>query len=249
MLGEATGGGTTTPGGTPAVAPTIQTSEPQLRRSPSVQLLAAYYCPQVVDNPIVRIGCAAALGPVPGPDQLSFEFGLTVMAKNPNNIPIPALDVLLALTLFQGQDAEGLGAICVSLCGQADPNCNGAPRPGACSAKGQGIRTLDDFASRIPGLIAGLATGQVQDELRKSTIAAGGDLRVDLTFAMGIDQALRVIQKVARRFVDDFMNGRQSDLAIPVSASGTVFVQLPAIGPVGVGFGPIASTWQIPRKF
>ena len=26
--------------------------------------------------------------------------------KNPNDVPIPALDVLLALTLFAGQDAE-----------------------------------------------------------------------------------------------------------------------------------------------
>src|SRR5262249_23108339 len=148
---------------------------------------------------------------------------------------------------FQGQDAEGLGAICVSLCGESEPSCTGAPKPGACTATNRDIRTLDDFAQRIPGLIAGIASGQALEGLRKSTIVAGGDLKVDLTFTMGVDQALRVIQKTARRFVDDMMAGRANELSIPVAAQGTVFVQIPAVGRLGVGFGPVASTWQIPR--
>src|SRR5438270_11470252 len=103
-----------------AVAPTVQASPVQLRRWPSLSDLAAYYCPQVTDNPVARMACSVAFGPTPPASRLAFEFGMTITAHNPNNIPIPALDVLLALTLFPGQHAEGLGAVCVRLCGQSD---------------------------------------------------------------------------------------------------------------------------------
>jgi hypothetical protein len=231
----------------PKMLPAVQTSEPALRRSPAMQQLAAYYCPRVIGNPIAALGCSALGGP-PSPRQLEFEFGMTVTVKNPNNVPIPMLDVLLALKLFSGQDAESLGAICVSLCGAADASCTGAPKPDACTATNRDVPLLESFAARVPGLIAGLASGQLIDELRKSSIVAGGDVHVDLAFTMGVDQALRVIEKVARRFVDDAMSGRLGDLAIPVSATGTVFVQLPAVGRVGVGFGPVASTWRVPTN-
>src|SRR4051812_5007207 len=78
-----------------AVAPTIETTPPQLRRAPNIMMLAAYYCPAVIDNPIARMACGTVLGPQPRPEQLAFEFGVTVTAHNPNDIPIPALDILL----------------------------------------------------------------------------------------------------------------------------------------------------------
>ena len=58
-----------------------------------------------------------------------FEFATTVTIQNPNNVPIPALDLLLAMKMFQGQGAESLGAICVSMCGANDRGCNGQPSP------------------------------------------------------------------------------------------------------------------------
>ncbi|MCS6912720.1 MAG: hypothetical protein RMK29_21560 [Myxococcales bacterium] len=232
-----------------AIPPTVQVSLPQLRRAPNLLALAAYYCPQILDNPIARMGCSVTLGPPPPPEQLAFEFGLTITAKNPNDIPIPALDILLALTLFQGQEAEGLGALCVSLCGQADPSCTGAPRPGACTSSQQDIRRIEDFAARIPGLLAGLVSGQtsLEQELRKSTIAARGDLRLDLAFRLGVEQMLRIVQKVARRFTEGLLKGQELALDIPVAAQGTVFVELPVVGRLGVGFGPLQTSWRIDR--
>ena len=97
----------------------------------------------------------------------------------------------------------------------------------------------------LPGLIAGLVSGAVQNELRKSTIAAGGDVHLDLAFALGIDQALRVLEKAARNVVNELLAGKQVSLDIPVTASGTVFVSLPAVGRLGVGFGPIQTVWKI----
>lgn len=232
-------------GGGQASPPTVTATPMQLVRYPNMNQLGAYYCPVVIRDQIARLGCTVALGPPPPRDQLVFQFGTTITVRNPNNIPVPALDVLLAVKLFTGQAAEGLGAVCVSMCGSQDPSCTGQPKPGACMAGGPGIRTLNDFVAAVPGLIAGLATGAVQNELRKSQIAARGDVTLNLTFSLGIDQALRIIEKVIQRYVQDMLQQRRPSLDIPVSGEGTVFVQLPIVGRIGVGFGPLQTTWRI----
>jgi len=153
--------------------------------------------------------------------------------------------VLLALTLFEGRDAEALGAICVSMCGADNPGCDGTPRPGACELRQDDILTLDDLVLAIPGLIYDFATGQAQEELRESTILAGGDISIDLAFVLGIDQALSVFEKTALAYVEDELEGRNGSLAIPVAASGTVFFDLPVLGRLGVGYGPFGTTWNV----
>lgn len=223
--------------------PQAQVSDLQLRKSPALSLLAAYYCPRIIDDPIARLACAVTLGAPPPTQSLGFQFGLGITAHNPNNVPVPALDVLVALTLFPGAGAQSLGAICLSLCGADDPSCTGAPRPGACQAGG--ARTLADYAAQVPGLIAAVASGQAQEALRRSTPAAGGDVRLDLAFDLGLQQALDVFQQVALRYVQDYLAGRQASLDVPVSAEGTLFVKLPLLGVVGVGYGPIQATWHI----
>lgn len=69
--------------------------------------LGAYYCPIVIENQIARLSCAIVLGSPPPRDRLVFEFGTTITVANPNNIPIPALDVLLALKLFPRSGHRG----------------------------------------------------------------------------------------------------------------------------------------------
>lgn len=230
--------GSTTP-------PGVQASALALRRRPTITQLGAYYCPLVVDDSVVRLGCAVIIGSPPPPSELQFQFGINIDIHNPNEVPVPALDVLLALTLFEDQSAEALGAICVSMCGSEDPTCDGRPKPGACESTQQDIRTLDDFTNRIPSLIEDLVTGRAEQELRKSLIAARGDVHLDLAFSLGIDQALRVLQKVALQFVNDMLSGRNATLAVPVAAEGTVFFKLPVVGRVGVAYGPLKSAWQI----
>lgn len=230
--------GTTTP-------PTVTASALQLKSRPTITQLAAYYCPVVIDDVIVRLGCAAILGSPPPTSALTFVFGVNIQIHNPNNIPVPALDILLALRLFDGQATEALGAICMSMCGSADPTCDGSPKPGACQSSQSDIRNLDDFAARIPSLIADIVTGKAEQELRKSTIAAGGDVKLDLAFVLGLDQALRVFQKTALTYVMDMLSGRNASLSVPVSAEGSVFFNLPVVGRLGVGYGPLKTTWQI----
>lgn len=233
------------PGATPELAPEVRVGALELRHGPGIGELAAYYCPRVIDDPLVSVGCAVALGAPPPRSQLAFEFGITINIHNPNDVPVPTADVLLGLTLFEGRDAEALGAICVSLCGQDDPECDGSPRPGACQLRQDDILTLEDFIASIPGLIADIASGRAEEELRKSTILAGGDISLNLAFILGIDQALGVFEKTALAYVEAELEGRSGSLAIPVSASGTVFFDLPVLGRLGVGYGPYGSTWNV----
>jgi len=225
--------------------PAVTATPITLRHGPSLGDLGAYYCPLVVNDPFVRLGCAVALGPQPRRNSLVFEFGFTMNIHNPNDFPVPAADVLVALTLFEGVDAEAVGAICVSFCGQNDPTCTGAPRPGACQLQAGDLLTIDDFVRAIPGLIQDIASGRAAEELRKSTIFAGGDVSIDLSFVLGVDQALSVFQKTAYAYVDDYLAGRQASLSVPVSAEGTVFFRLPVLGRIGVGYGPLQGVWNI----
>jgi len=227
------------------LAPTVEVGALELRSEPSLEQLGAYYCPKVINDPLVSLGCAVTLGSPPPKSTLVFEFGIVVNIHNPNDIPVPALDVLLALTLFDDVNAEALGAICVSLCGTDDPSCDGQPRPGACEDQGDDIRSIDDFVARIPGLIADLASGQAAEELQKSTIAAGGDVSLDLGFVLGVDQALTVFEKTALTYVENLLAGRSASLTVPVRADGTVYFRLPVLGRLGVDFGPFRSTWEI----
>ena len=125
--------------------PTVAASTLALTKRPSVNQLAAYYCPTVITDPLLRLGCTLTLGSPPPRSLLAFQFGIHLDIKNPNNTPVPALDVLLALRLFEGQQSEALGAICLSMCGTADPTCTGQAKPGACVSSQTDIRTLNDF--------------------------------------------------------------------------------------------------------
>lgn len=225
--------------------PTVFAHPVRLTKTPTLQQLGAYYCPIVTTDQVARLACAVVLGSPPPRDVLQFQFGTTIIVHNPNNVPVPALDILLALKLFQGQAAEGLGAVCLSMCGAADASCTGAPKPGACTSNLKTIKTLNDFVGAVPGLVAGLATAALTGELRKSTIVANGDINLNLNFSLGIDQALRVIQKVINQVVQSQLQRGKPELVIPVSGEGTVFVELPGSGRVGVGFGPLYTSWRV----
>lgn len=226
-----------------ATPPAVQASQLQLRKRPSITQLASYYCPIVITDPMLQLGCL--LLPKVTMADLAFQFGISITMHNPNNVPIPALDVLLALKLFQGESTEALGAICVSLCGTMDPTCNGAPKPGACTSSQTDIRNLDDFTARIPSLISDVLSGNLEQELRKSTLLAGGDVQLNLTFDLGLPQAISVFQKTALQYVTTLISGGTASLSVPVSAEGSVYFNLPVVGRLGVAYGPLTTTWQI----
>jgi len=226
-------------------APEVQVGSLQLVDSPPIEKLAAYYCPKISSDPAVQVACTFGLGSPPPRSQLTFTFGIGLDIHNPNDIPVPTADVLVALTLFKDANSQALGAICISLCGSDNPDCDGTPRPGACTAKQGDIFTIDDFINAIPGLIHDLATGQALDDLRNSTILAGGDIHLNLQFILGIDEALKVFEKTARAYVDAELDGRDGSLDIPVSVEGSVFFDLPVLGRLGVDYGPFSTVWKV----
>jgi len=225
--------------------PEVRADGLRLTRQPSLRALGRYFCPRVITGTAGKLSCGLVLGSPPPAAELAFEFGVNVHVHNPNDIPIPALDLLISLNLFDARDTARLGSMCVSMCGRDSPTCNGTPRPGACTVNGRRIGNARDLVSALPGLIAGIVTGKTQQELRKRQILAGGDVHLDLRFKMGIQQALGVLQTVARRYVEQLLSKQQTALDIPVSARGAVYFEIPTLGTIAVDWGPLKQNWRI----
>ena len=74
-----------------------------LARAPSQRMLAAYYCPELVNIPFGReLVCQQFFGPRPDPAAMAVAFDLTFHIANPNRIPMPLASVLAAATVFPG---------------------------------------------------------------------------------------------------------------------------------------------------
>ncbi len=232
-------------------APDVQTEGLELRSSPDLDQLAAYYCPSVLGG-FAGMGCAAMLGGSPDADELTFEVGVTLTLANPNDVPIPTLDLLVSLSLFEGGEDASLGTVCVSMCPGDAQDCDGSAKPGACE---QGSGPLDslmnggDPQEAVAGLIAGVANGETLDELQEGAeLLAGGAVTLDLVFALGVDEALAAIEHTASGWVDDIMQGNTPSLDIPVRLEGTAFFDMPAAGRFGVNFGPLDVSWSLATR-
>lgn len=231
------------------VAPTVTTTGPSLRQRPGLQSLGAYYCPKLLGNQLGTIGCTLALGAAPPKSSLRFDFGLGVAIANPNNVPVPALDVLVALTLYPDDvKTTALGATCISLCTADNPGCTGAPRPDACTVTTGTVKTVDDFVGALPKLIDGIASGKALQELQKSSIPAGGDVKLDLVFSLGLDPALSVLQRTAMTWLELYVQGKELAIDVPVRVEGSVFFDIPGLGRIAVDWGPLAGTWRLDAK-
>jgi hypothetical protein len=240
-------------GVTPAAMqpPEVTTSGLELRRRPGLTALGAWYCPGYAAELFgtslgAQLACDLALGPAPAKTTLRFDFGLPLTIANPNDVPVPALDVLVALTMYPGEaQSQALGATCVSFCGAADPTCTGAPRPYACTVTSGTVKTLDDFVGKIPSLIEGIASGKAAEELRQASIPAGGDVKLDLVFSLGVDPALQVLQRTALTWLKLYADGEAPVVDVPVRAAGSVFFEVPVLGRIAVDFGPLDGTWKL----
>ncbi len=229
--------------------PEVDVASPELRSAPDIWALTAWFCPIVFEGPLGSITCTAAVGSVPDDEELNFELGVGVTIANPNDVPIPTLDLLLSLTMFDGADAEAVGSVCVAMCPADAADCDGKPDPDGCKEPSLILNQLDDYVASpdaVVGLIDGIASGESLDALRDGAeLVAAGDVHLDLTFSLGVDQALSIIETTAEGWVDDALNGQVPSLDIPVSIDGTVFFDMPAAGRLGVDFGPVQASWLI----
>ena len=139
----------------------------ELMAQPSTEQLVAWFCPDLLASYL----CTPVIGPRPEKSKLRFSFELVFDLGNPNGFPVPTIEMLIALSVFEGRDEAELGALCVSFCDPEAEQCDGgaATAEEACRAPDVNISDLDDYEPSVDDLIeiaTGLATGEIVDEIR-----------------------------------------------------------------------------------
>jgi hypothetical protein len=212
-----------------------------LARAPSQRMLAAYYCPDLVNIPFGReLVCQQFFGPRPDPAAMTVAFDLKFHIANPNRIPMPLASVLAAATVFPGSADARLGAVCLSLCPEGAA-CTG-PTAGACEASSRDIRSMNDFVNNaVPQLlIAGglaLAAGQTPTFVAPQ-IVASSELDVIARYAFGPQQLLSVMRQLAVQSEAQLRAGNVPTFSIPYRIEGTIWFDAGSVGRIAVGWGP-----------
>lgn len=151
------------------VPPTAELAQVLLVENPSESELAAYYCDDLVGGGGLLGGaCEFAFGPAPAKSQLEFSFDTIYSLGNPNTFPVPTVEILVALDVFEGQNKAALGTLCVSFCDPEEEECDGGPREDACQAEGDS-KGITDYEPTLDGLIElanDVVNGDVLDNLK-----------------------------------------------------------------------------------
>jgi hypothetical protein len=228
--------------------PVITTGNVALVQYPGVLTLAAYYCPLLLNDPFVEIACAGLVGPVPPMTELIFRFELPLFVENPNDFPIPAVELLTALNLFPGEDRRQLAAICVSFCEVGDMECL-EKAPGTCSSNEPEINTLEDLASAaldyLSVYIASRVSGEVPPELRVRMIDPHETALVQVTFDLHPEPLLDALEIAFSDHLDEILNQEEVTVAIPYDIEGAIWFVVENFGRFGVNFGPIEGLWEL----
>jgi hypothetical protein len=239
--------------------PAVQFQGATLAQAPTQRALEAYYCPEVVPDPLGIAGgatvlCRGLFGSKPPPAAMVVAFDLRFKVSNPNHIPIPLADVLAAVTVFPGAGNRSLGATCLHLCAPGQPGCtgqSGQSDPGACQASSRDIRSMSDFAGATANLLiaAGIATAAGQPlTFTAPQVSSDAELEVTVRYSFGPEQLLGILRQVASQSVNELKAGRTMTFSIPFRIEGTVWFDTGSFGRIAVGYGPVDGTWVIPTE-
>jgi hypothetical protein len=234
-------------------APTVQYQGAALAQAPSQEMMAAYYCPQVVSDAlgVGAAACGYAFGAPPAASAMTVGFDLSFKVHNPNAFPIPVAEILTAVTVFPGETEQALGASCVVFCSAGDASCTGQPGPDSCTARSGDIRSIEDFGGAAAGLLlasgASLAAGEAPSFTMPEVIA-NGDAVVNARFAFGTDPLLAALEQLALQSASELAAGQQVSFAIPYRIEGTIWLDVGSLGRVALGYGPVEGTWTLPAE-
>lgn len=243
------GGGISTP-----EPPTAELQTVNLTAKPRNRELAAYFCSDLVGgNILTDNACIAAFGRSPLRADLIFSFELVFDLGNSNDFPIPLVEILLALDVFEDQDAAQLGAVCVSFC---DPEAEDCVQAGedACRAPDKEVSSLEDFIPTVDDLIrigVQAATGTLDDNLKFRYIPGVADdgtpgaIEARVRFDLGLTAILGILETVAVGSTDDLLAGRAPTFDIPYNVRGSVFFDVPVLGRHALSYGPIDGLWSL----
>lgn len=230
--------------------PELEATEVTLVEHPTNGQMAAYYCPLTLDASFVDLACETAFGAAPLKSQLTFFFEVGFRAGNSGNIPLPVLELLLDLEIFEGESQESLGSTCVEFCGESDPDCGGTPDPYACTDQYDDLDSREDLAIRALELVfIGIASGGDWEEFEEAAnqnirvIPPGDELFFTVRFGVGIDALLDVLVVLADDAIEDWVQGEDVELVIPYKISGKAWIDVPIAGRFEVEFGPMKDDW------
>ena len=228
--------------------PVVTPGAVSLVQHPSVVTLSRYYCPLLLDDPFVEVACAGLVGPVPPMSDLIFRFELPLFVDNPNDFPLPAVELLTALNLFPGEDRRQLAAICVSFCEVGDLECLDKA-PGTCSSDEPEINTLEDLAAAaldyLSVYIASRVAGQVPPELRVRMIPPNSKVEVLVTFDLHPKPLLAALEIAFADHLDEIFNEEDVTVVIPYDIEGAIWFVVENFGRFGINFGPVEGEWQL----
>ena len=242
--------------GVKPLLPKVTYQDATLVQAPSRQMMAAYFCPQVVPDPfgvpgVAALACRQAFGPQPTAQQMIVAFDLRFMVDNPNHFPIPVAEMLTAATVFPANTNTALGAACVVFCGANQPGCTGHPGPNSCRASSRDIRSVQDFQNAaVNFLIASgihALAGQKPSFLMPQVVS-DGHIQFTARFSFGPDALLTTLREVAKQAIGQLKSGQQVQFEIPYRLQGTVWFDVGSLGRVSVGFGPADGKWIIPTS-
>lgn len=235
--------------------PTVNYEGATLVQAPSQAQMAAYYCPQVVPDPLgipgaAAVACDTAFGAPPPLEQMRVGFDLRFKISNPNQFPVPVAELLTAATVFPDKTQQSLGAVCVAFCGASQPNCNGEPGPDACRPKESDIKSIEDFRHAAANLLIAKGIRVLSGEepsFKMPSVVEDSELTMTMRFSFGPQALLGVMKEVAKQSISQLENGQAIQFLIPYSLQGTVFVDVGELGRAAVAFGPATGTWEIPK--
>lgn len=225
------------------VPPNVSVSTIELAAHPTAQQLAGYFCSEYLPAPANMFVCPAAFGSVNMTD-LEFAFDLELRFQNPNQIPVPIVEALVAFTAYPSTSNQRLGALCISMC--ENPNSCPQNGPGACESNQPEIRDASSFASAAVGFLVRTATGQASlEDLRVRTIEPSGQVVLNVRLSLAPAQLLPLIKETVTNLVDRLRDRQIPSFSIPYRLEGTAFVTIEGLGRIAVDFGPVENSWNI----
>jgi hypothetical protein len=219
--------------------PTVTVASAHLTRSPNNEQMARYLCPRYAPSYL-----CAMVGGVPSASEMRFTFDVQLDISNPNNIPLPVVEVLASFKAFPQQNAQNLGALCLSLC--EDPATCPQESQTACTGGGPEIRTMEDFAIASAGFLMNVLDGSARlDNLRVRMVAASGTTPVNIKLELSPDQILAVVGQLGTDAIAQVKQGKVPHFSIPYLVEGSVFLTVENFGKIATNYGPFSGTWNI----
>ncbi|MEM6957905.1 MAG: hypothetical protein AAF645_19570 [Myxococcota bacterium] len=223
--------------------PRVSVAEVNIGALPTERQIAQYVCMRRVPAPANQLVCRAFGRPLQEND-LRFAFDVELEFENPNSIPLPVVQALVAFSAFPGTAEQNLGALCLSFC--ENPSSCPQDAESACRSDDPQIRDAETFAAAAANFLVRAAIGEASlEDLRIQTVEPGATARLVMRLELQPFQMLQLIERVFTDALSGLEQGRIPEIAIPYSIEGSAWVRVENFGRFAVNFGPAEGTWDL----